>query len=72
MPKTIQIRHVPNAVHRRLKARAAKFRMSLSGYLLQELRERASWQAMNDEAGAPALNVDIDIARLVREGRDSR
>ena len=38
MSKMIQIRHVPDALHRRLKARAAMEGMSLSDYLLGELR----------------------------------
>jgi len=37
----IQIRHVPDAVHRRLKSRAALAGMSLSDYLLQHIREVA-------------------------------
>jgi antitoxin FitA len=37
MSKMIQIRHVPDALHRRLRARAALAGMSLSGYLLHEL-----------------------------------
>lgn len=41
MSKTIQIRNVPDTVHRRLKARAAKMRMSLSAYLLNEIEEIA-------------------------------
>ncbi|MGH6662564.1 MAG: FitA-like ribbon-helix-helix domain-containing protein, partial [Rhodospirillales bacterium] len=38
MSTTIQIRNVPNALHRRLKARAAMAGMSLSDYLLAEIR----------------------------------
>lgn len=38
MSKMIQIRHVPDDLHRDLKARAALARMSLSDYLLAELR----------------------------------
>jgi predicted nucleic acid-binding protein len=34
----IQIRNVPDALHRRLKARAAEAGMTLSDYLLAELR----------------------------------
>ena len=34
----IQIRNVPDALHRRLKARAALAGMSLSDYLLSEIR----------------------------------
>ena len=37
----IQIRNVPDALHRRLKARAAAAGMSLSDYLLQQMRDIA-------------------------------
>jgi antitoxin FitA len=41
MPKMIQIRNVPDALHRRLKARAALEGKSLSDYLLAEIRDIA-------------------------------
>ena len=41
MPKMIQLRHVPDDVHRKLKARAALAGLSLSDYLLHEVRRVA-------------------------------
>jgi hypothetical protein len=41
MPKMIQIRHVPDALHRELKARAALEGLALSDYLLREVRKVA-------------------------------
>jgi hypothetical protein len=41
MAKMIQVRNVPDALHRSLKARAAMAGMSLSDYLLVEFREIA-------------------------------
>jgi len=41
MSKMIQLRNVPDALHRTLKARAARAGMSLSDYLLAEIREIA-------------------------------
>ena len=41
MPTMIQIRNVPDTLHRRLKSRAALAGMSLSDYLLGEIREVA-------------------------------
>lgn len=41
MPKMIQIRNVPDDLHRRLKSRAALRGMSLSDYLLHEIRQVA-------------------------------
>lgn len=37
----IQIRNVPDGLHRELKARAAQSGMTLSNYLLDEIREVA-------------------------------
>lgn len=42
MSKMIQIRNVPDRLHRTLKARAAEAGMSLSDYLLAELRDAAA------------------------------
>jgi plasmid stability protein len=41
MARTIQLRNVPDAWHRTLKARAARAGMSLSDYVLSEIREVA-------------------------------
>src|SRR2546430_4613410 len=41
MSKMIQLRNVPDALHRKLKARAAMEGMSLSDYLLHEIRQSA-------------------------------
>lgn len=38
MGRMVQIRNVPDALHRKLKARAAMAGMSLSEYLLREIR----------------------------------
>ena len=41
MTKMIQIRHVPDALHRRLRARAALAGMTMSDYLRRELEGAA-------------------------------
>ena len=41
MGTMVQIRNVPEALHRQLKARAALAGMSLSDYLLSEIRQVA-------------------------------
>lgn len=41
MSKMIQIRNVPDTIHRTLKARAAEAGMTLSDYLLAELEDAA-------------------------------
>jgi plasmid stability protein len=41
MPKMIQLRNVPDELHRKLKARTAIEGRSLSDYLLEEIRRAA-------------------------------
>jgi len=41
MSKMIQLRHVPEALHRQLKARAALTGLSLSEFLVREVRKIA-------------------------------
>ena len=41
MPKMIRLRHVPDQLHRKLKARAALEGLSLSDYLLREVQRAA-------------------------------
>ena len=41
MAKMIQLRHVPDALHRTLKARAALAGVPLSEYLIREVRKLA-------------------------------
>jgi plasmid stability protein len=44
----VQIRNVPDALHRRLKSRAALAGMSLSEYLLSELRQVAERPTLDE------------------------
>jgi antitoxin FitA len=75
--KMIQIRHVPEDVHARLKARAAAAGMSLSDYLLREITAlalRPTWQEIFDEIDreGPALKGDVDTVALIQEMRQER
>jgi antitoxin FitA len=76
MSKMIQLRNVPDALHRRLKARAVMSGMSLSDYLLTEIREIADKPTLAEfEARLhrrQPISAEIDTARLVREGREER
>lgn len=73
MSKMIQLRNVPEALHRTLKARAAIAGMSLSDYLLAEIREIAERPTLTElrarvqKRGRIAL--PLDTARLVQEER---
>jgi len=42
MTKIVNIRNIPDDVHRKLKERAAKAGMSLSAYVLFEIRKSAA------------------------------
>ena len=76
MSHMIQIRNVPEALHRRLKARAAMAGMSLSDYLLAEVRRVAEQPTLEEMlerlAGRPPIQADVSAAQLVREERDRR
>ena len=76
MSKMIQIRNVPDALHRKLKARAAMAGMSLSDYLLSELRRTAEVPTLAELeerlSKLPPVSVEIDTAQLVREAREAR
>jgi antitoxin FitA len=72
----IQIRNVPDALHRKLKSRAALAGMSLSDYLLQQIREVAARPTLEEmrarlERRSP-VSVTVDPVRAVRAERDSR
>ena len=76
MTAMIQIRNVPDTLHRRLKSRAALADMSLSDYLLSEIRHVAERPTI-DELRArlesrPGMTTSVDSAEAVRAERDSR
>ena len=48
MSVMIQIRNVPDVLHRRLKSRAALAGMSLSEYLLREIQDAAARPTLNE------------------------
>jgi plasmid stability protein len=72
----VQIRNVPADFHRRLKARAALEGMSMSDYILREMKKALdvpTRQEVLDRIRArriPALKVDV--AQVIREEREKR
>jgi len=76
MSKLLQIRNVPDAVHRKLKSRAAILGMSLSEYLLLEIRvaaDRPSVQEWRDRlAQRTASAQSVDPSATLRKERDRR
>ncbi len=76
MPKMIQLRNVPDDLHRGLKARAAMAGMSLSDYLLAEIKEIAERPTLAElrerlHTRKP-VSAQIDTARLIREERERK
>jgi plasmid stability protein len=75
MPKMIQIRNVPEDVHRRLRMRAAEAGMSLSDYLLQEVTEIAGSLSTREVVERARQRGPVRITaspeELVREERDA-
>ena len=76
MSRMIQVRNVPDSVHRTLKAQAALSGMSLSDFLLAELRQVAERPTIlelrerlrrRSRVGSP-----ISAAEAVRRQRDAR
>jgi plasmid stability protein len=77
MPIMVQIRNMPNEMHRELKARAALEGMSLSDYLLRELRhvvERPTLDEMRRRLAAlePVRRLRPSPAAAVRAERNRR
>lgn len=70
----IQIRDVPDTLHRQLKSRAALAGMSLSGYLLDEIRRIANQPTLVELRARLAQRSAIDPAtppaEAVRAERD--
>ena len=81
MGKMIQLRNVPDELHRKLKARAALASMSLSDYLLDEIRRSAERPTLDElrrrlssrtsvrTSIAPAEAVRAERFGSVREGQ---
>ncbi len=75
----IQIRNVPDELHRTLKVRAAKAGMTLSDYLLSEIEQIVEKPTMNEwlERVAELEPVEVDeppevTIRRMRDAGDPR
>lgn len=75
MPKMIQIRNVPDDLHKRLKARSAELGMTLSDYLLKEAEqavEKPTLQEMMERlAKKKPVQLDEDPVVTIRRHRDA-
>jgi antitoxin FitA len=76
MPKMIQLRNVPDALHRVLKSRAALAGVSLSDYLIGEAQRAAEKPTIAELqarlAGRAPVTTRLSAAKAVRRERDSR
>ena len=76
MSKMIQLRHVPDALHRQLKARAALEGLSLSDFLIREaqkIAERPTAAEIRERlARRSSATPRLAPPDAVREERDQR
>jgi len=75
MSKMVQIRNVPEGLHRKLKSRAASSGQTLSDYLLAEL-DRLAARPTREEMrarlhGRKRVVLRTTAAAVIREERDS-
>ncbi len=76
MSKMIQLRNVPDELHRKLKERAARSGLSLSDYLVQEISRVAATPTIDEvfdrlHALEP-VRSSVSSADAIREERDKR
>ena len=73
MSKMIQIRHVPEKLHRTLKSRAALAGKSLTDYLLGELEKIAARPTLAELhrriRSRPPVKIELSVAQILREQR---
>ena len=74
MSTMIQIRNVPEKIHRQLKARAAMAGMTLSEYVLKELRKHLDTptreELLDRIAKLPGVKLTKTPAEILREERE--
>ena len=75
MTKMIQIRNVPDELHRKLKVRAAQEGMTLSDYLLSEIKSVAKKPTMREwlekVSRDEPVEVDEPPEEIIRRMRDA-
>jgi antitoxin FitA len=75
MSKLVQIRNVPDALHRKLKARAADSGQTLSDYLLAEIERLSSRPTRHDMLARlhsrRSVTLKTPAATIIRQERES-
>jgi antitoxin FitA len=76
MSRMIQIRNVPDEVHRKLKIRAAKEGVTLSELLAREARRLADQPTLEEIRerllSRPPVKLRVAPAAMIREERDRK
>ncbi|MEN8150434.1 MAG: hypothetical protein ABFS86_11470 [Planctomycetota bacterium] len=76
MSKMVQIRNVPDALHRQMKSRAALAGMSLSEYLLREIRailEKPATEELRARLDSQSrVKLKSSVVEILREARETR
>jgi plasmid stability protein len=76
MPKMIQVRNVPDSLHRKLKARAASEGLSLSDFVLREMESVAQFPTLKEMAerlaSLPPVKYKRSPVEILREERARR
>ncbi len=76
MSKMIQLRHVPDDLHHKLKARAALSGLSLSDYLIREVRHAAERptadELMRRLTERTPVFPEVSPAKAIRAERERR
>jgi plasmid stability protein len=76
MSRMLQVRNVPEALHRRLKMRAAGKGQTLTDYVLDVLkradREPSIEEWLEELRALPATRLSVSPAALIRKARKAR
>ena len=76
MNKHIQIREIPEATHRKLKARAAEEGLSMSDYLKRLIDRdlnRPNWASLKARMAEMGTgDLPVSLTQMIREERDQR
>ena len=76
MSKMLQIRNVPDDLHRRLKAKSALAGLSMSEYVLREIRKSLTRPTREEVfariAELPPVELDPPVAEVLRDERRNR
>ena len=76
MSKMIQLRNVPDNIHKVLKSRAALAGKSLSDYLITEIQRQTEYPTVEELRqrlqARTQVRPTVPPAQMIREERDSR